>query len=364
MTNNRDHYVPQFYMRNFSRDEKSIGMFNIDSRKFVKQASIRGQCFKKGFHDYHPGLEKAFGIVEGAASKIIRRMISDDIVPEIASDDHAFLLFFIATQRARTLKSGNSHNASTDRMFKTIYEETIKAEGIDVSQYTVGYDNSIAIPLSAAADKFHVMGDLRIHLFLNKTNEEFITSDNPVVVHNQFCEGITWQGVLGWACSGIQILLPLSPRHLLFLYDSGVYNVTSNKKPNTKVITSLAEVKCFNSFQIINADKNVYFLSESMKDVVTWQVTHLADKRKVKRLILVQTERVQSGEELSELIHFYEKLLPYNMRLSSVRIKNPYREIPLRRRANMYRHREGFDEFADDHPPRAQCYAVRRSFAD
>jgi hypothetical protein len=36
----KNHYVPQFYLRNFSLDKKSIGMYHLPSRKHIQTASI------------------------------------------------------------------------------------------------------------------------------------------------------------------------------------------------------------------------------------------------------------------------------------------------------------------------------------
>lgn len=36
-----NHFVPQFYLKNFSNNKKGIGMFLIDRRKFIANASIK-----------------------------------------------------------------------------------------------------------------------------------------------------------------------------------------------------------------------------------------------------------------------------------------------------------------------------------
>jgi Protein of unknown function (DUF4238) len=44
--NKNQHFVPQFYLRNFSTDEEkqSIGLFNFARSTAVGNASIRNQC--------------------------------------------------------------------------------------------------------------------------------------------------------------------------------------------------------------------------------------------------------------------------------------------------------------------------------
>ena len=42
--NKRQHYVPQNYLREFSSDGESIGVFLVDQEKCVKKAPINGQA--------------------------------------------------------------------------------------------------------------------------------------------------------------------------------------------------------------------------------------------------------------------------------------------------------------------------------
>ena len=62
---------------------------------------------------------------------------------------------------------------------------------------------SVPAPLSVAREILPVAADLQAHLFVNTTAREFITSDDPVILHNQYCEGIAYQGVKGWNCARI-----------------------------------------------------------------------------------------------------------------------------------------------------------------
>jgi hypothetical protein len=236
--------------------------------------------------------------------------------------------------------------------------------GINASEYTIGFEHPVALPMSIAAERFHVLTDLGVHLFVNGSREKFITSDHPVVIHNQFCQGITMRGVLGWNSSGIQIIFPISPRRVIFLYDTSIYTVGAGRKQNVKKLTSLAEVKNINAFQILNAESNIYFLDEAMKNVVIRSVEQLSEKRKIKRNILVQTEMVDD-DGMSAIIHQYERIIPLSFDVVSVRIRKPMRRLPLSTRGSMYRHRAPFsDEAGGRRHGQHIRYPVRRSFED
>lgn len=59
------HYVPQMYMRLFSIDESSVGIYVLSSDHFIRQAPIKGQACRKYFYGKDGGVEKAFGTIEG-----------------------------------------------------------------------------------------------------------------------------------------------------------------------------------------------------------------------------------------------------------------------------------------------------------
>ena len=47
----------------------------------------------------------------------------------------------------------------------------------------------------------------------------------PLMVAVLYCEGVTYQGVNGWNCAGIQVFWPISPKTLIVLYDRDTYVV-------------------------------------------------------------------------------------------------------------------------------------------
>jgi hypothetical protein len=342
-----DHYVPQFYFRNFSPgwpdgragspEEGSIRLINLARRKFIPTASIKGQCKKAGFHDYKLGLEAALGQLEGLAASAIRGVIEADAPPELRSPDHQALAAFTAIQRSRTFSAAENADKMADRMFKVAYEPEAKLEGIELSHYEIRSLHPVAIPLSVAAQLAPIAMQLGLHVFVNETSEEFVTSDNPAITHNQYCEGIDYRGVLGWNCAGIQILLPVSPRHLVLLYDTKVYAVGAKHDRGASRIVDVADIRNLNAFQIVTARENVYFRNDAMVGPLLAQIERLESRRRRKRHITVQTSPVANGDGTSELVHQFERTLPLKFCVGSVRIKRSMRRISVDQRAAMVR---------------------------
>lgn len=255
-----DHYVPQFYLRNFSSDrsdtrpdrlgQRSIRLINIARRKFVPHASITGECKKAGFHNYKIGVEAALSQLETLAASAIRNVIHSSIPPSPRGQDHEVLAVFIAIQRSRTLRAAEVADKMADRMFKVAYDTDPRLDGIELSNFEIRSDYPVAIPLKVAAQYAPIVMQLGMHVFVNETREDFITCDNPVAAHNQYCEGIDHVGVLGWNCSGIQIFVPISPQHLVLVYDAEVYAVGDKHGARASRITSIKDIRTLNALQI------------------------------------------------------------------------------------------------------------------
>jgi hypothetical protein len=367
-----DHYVSQFYFSNFSPDPLDeepvrpkrgrIRLINLLRRKFVPNASIKGQCKKAGFHDYAPGLEFALGLLEGLASSAIRDLIKENMPPEPWSPGHQALADFTVIQRSRTLGAAENAEKMAARMFKVAYEEEAECRGVDPWQYGIRSRYPVAIPLSVAAQRAPIAMQLGLHVFVNETPEEIITNDNPVIAHNQFCEGINYRGVLGWNCAGIQIFLPVSPRHLLLLYDAQVYALDTKHGCRTSRIVDVAEIRTINAFQIVTARENIYFRDAAMAAPLLAQIERLASRRN-KRNITVQSLPVADCDGTSELIHQFERMVPLKLSLRSIGIKRSVRRISLDRRASMARSRGPSARLG----PGAGAplrYAARRAFSD
>jgi hypothetical protein len=61
MVGREHHFVPQFYLRNFSSDGRRINLFNFKLGRAVMGTSIKHQCSKHNFYGFAPDLEKALG---------------------------------------------------------------------------------------------------------------------------------------------------------------------------------------------------------------------------------------------------------------------------------------------------------------
>jgi Protein of unknown function (DUF4238) len=253
--NKKHHYVPKFYLRNFSADGVSIGIYNISSKRTIASGNLSNQCYRNYFYGKQPTIEHALAGIEGAAAQVISGLLSGQKPPPPLSSEHIVLSHFIVLQAARTAHAAEVEAEAMDKTFKTVYRNELG----HLHSYRVGFDDPVLMSLRAASRVVPAVYDLKIKLLRNETQLPFATSDSPVVRHNQYYEGNDYFGQTGWAQAGLLVFLPLSPHHLCLFYDGETYKV-GNKIDAIVTLNSTQDVQSLNALQWLNALHNIYFV--------------------------------------------------------------------------------------------------------
>ena len=119
--NKKHHYVPRFYLKRFSRDSKSINIWNIPQRKIITTAPYRDQCYKNYFYGKEPNIEKALGLVESNVGSILTSISDTETLPEQFSDDFVILVLYILMQHVRTPYYADMTNELFDNFVKYVF---------------------------------------------------------------------------------------------------------------------------------------------------------------------------------------------------------------------------------------------------
>jgi Protein of unknown function (DUF4238) len=333
------HFVPQFYLRAFSENKKQINLYNFKRGQVISGAPIKKQCARAHFHAFAPGLEQALGGIEGDAATAIRAILDRKSAPNPGSEEWKAILAFIAFQRARTERSEQVINATGDFLVKTSLQYDPRFKDFDFDKIEIKNKYAIALAFELVELTLQYASDLGMHLLLNESETDFLTSDDPVAAHNQYCEGITYRGVLGWNCRGLQLFLPLSPRAVLLLYDKAVYKVYGSRHGEcSAAIRDRDHVRLINDLQALNAHQNVYFMGPVNQDALTY--LEETKQRRIKgRTTFVETEPVKLPTgQMSQMLHTYELMLPLPLTLPQITIRRRARRIALDARGGQYRH--------------------------
>lgn len=256
--NKKHHYVPKFYLRRFTPNERLINIYNLKARRKIIGASLSDQCYKDYMYGKDGQTEKALCVIEGEASKLFKRIDAIISLPKPLTEQHLTMLLHILIQHGRTKYATEEMDEITDKMTKETWAEYFKEQhNIDINRFRITMKDSARFSVQMSMRMYPLLMDLHYKLFVNQTNVEFIASDNPVVYYNQLFNFRPVLGSAGTASKGLQIFLPLDPRKTLVLYDPAVYRVGGNWIAIP--VTNPQDVYELNTLQMCSALDNVYF---------------------------------------------------------------------------------------------------------
>ena len=334
----RHHYIPQFYFRQFSNDDKSISLVNIEKILSVQYASISKQCYRPKFYGDTNTVEDAFSILECDVADILHRICQGVDLLNLEKKDHINLLMFIASQCLRTRAYAEGVARSISLMEKDLSIGVPKIEELENKERR---DLIVGLSLSHVPSTYYNISDLEKRVLRIKCDYTFITSDNPIIKYNQWCEGENNLGVTGLLNRGLQLFFPISPKYMLLFFDSNIYD-TIGTNNSTIEIHDRNDVYKLNKFQAIFADKNLYFSDWENRDSVVRLINRASMFRKQlewKLHILKSDEIDKISATKSEIRHVYSVMPDVKLDLSFLHIKKLQQKIPLLERVQTYRHK-------------------------
>lgn len=301
----RQHYVPKFYLRNFSDTEKSINTYNLTNMKYIENASIKDMCQKNNFYGADKRVETFLDKeIESKAAIIISNILKTSVFSKII-DEYVHLIMFLLVSEARNLKSADSSNQMVDYMAKTLLKGTpeFKQLGIDLDSFTVGCKEPANLMIQTALQSVPMVMDLTPILIVEQTGaRKFITSDNPLIRYNSFYLKNNYHGGFGYMTRGLQMFLPISQNKCILLYDRYVYDIPA-AHDEVLVLSRARDIDQLNELFYLNAYNNVFFNQEIKERYI--EGIHYKNK-KTPRISELNRE-VNSFKEVNsnnELIHF------------------------------------------------------------
>jgi hypothetical protein len=134
-------------------------------------------------------------------------------------------------------------------------------------------------------------------------------------------------GVTGWAAKGLQVFVPLSPRHTVVFHDGKIYKVGA-RKSDVVFIPQRSDVDALNILQLLNARENVYFRDSKQG----WYVSGLfATCRNRRRHDKVATRFFDGADSTGALIkcqHTYKLNVAFREALSFCKVQTAKKQIP------------------------------------
>jgi Protein of unknown function (DUF4238) len=319
----RHHFVPQFYLRRFSENGRSIICYHKKSGKLILNASIKGQCAIDNFYSWQPEIENALATIESKASVLFKNIVKDQKLPPIESEDYLELLIFTILQMTRTQLAGEESDELFDYYMKLRARGAEELEGIDLDKFRIKSKFPAAMPMSVAMETYHVLYDLSACLLVNNTKCPFFTSDHPVLLYNSQKSHIDWKGVIGLNCTGLQVIFPIDTNHALYFYDKKIYSKPSNTESRK---LSLEDAIKINTALYMWSGKVVYISNKKSESALRLIAETSQKYLPFERTVSAESETQLIDGENRSLVHSFQAHVPLD---SNFKFSTYDKKIPI-----------------------------------
>lgn len=323
-----NHYVPQFHLRQWSNNKKTIMTYNITKDIYVKQAAIKNQASKNYLYGHNNNFEDVMGQIESYASPIYSKIIKNENLDCLDENELDFVYFFVNFCNERSNSRANEQSYILTETAK-VRLKMLKAHNVpgtekytyeDIEKLNLHYDNPNLLSVQTIMKYYGLTYDLDCILIHNKSNYEFLTSDYPTIVYNLFSNVHNLFSGWGMSSGGIIYILPISPKFAIMLYDSCAYDC--------KINNGVIEIKKENDINEIN---KLIMLNSEFCVYGSENIPHNYLKNLKKGLTLKKSNPLNIfGDNVnSTLIAIHRKRLNYITKFSFLKINKEYNDIPV-----------------------------------
>jgi len=301
----QEHYVPQFYLRQFSTNDKKtkINVFDKRTRLIRLNQEIKKVACERYFYDIdwnnndvikyygkqlgekysfdNQVLEKIFETkIENPMSRIVSDLCS---LPSVCNfngkrvswlnqKNKSILAQFIASQYIRSKES----SIKTNQLFSVV-EESIEnmmigkeysqqitdiIESAPIYQKNRSLQNIITLKMiEKELTNKEITSKLLEYIFVigyNDSDRDFVTSDNPIAIY------IPGEGRNGGFFSKKSIInYPLSPKLVLILFEKSNFSKGGNGVSNRVILLDESTIDAMNSLQFDSSYSSVFSKSSN-----------------------------------------------------------------------------------------------------
>lgn len=257
----RQHYVPQFYLKNFcdvNNNRKIYCYDKVTDKSFVTTVEnvAVGKLFYTASKKLKIGREEGLTKVEQEYFvKPYYKLLEIKNFKKLSHDMKKDFFIFLSVQLVRTeefrLQIKDLHELVLFKLAKETYDKPIP-EGIKIkiSDIYSKLEHLLFMDIDTIVDFATYLYNKLWIVTLNKTGSKLWTSDNPISFYNSF--GRTGHN-LGLFSQGIEVRFALSKDLLLFSYDPKTHPLTVNRSR-----MSHNDVLFANQLQLVSSTRFIY----------------------------------------------------------------------------------------------------------
>ena len=293
-----------------------------ESSRILDNVSIRNQCSKPYFYpdqDY----EKALGQFEGDCHATIEKVFSNQF-QMLTQRDFLVLKSFLLLQKVRTLHEVRDFRDGIEHVMQYVGSH---GPSEDLKMWLDGYENSekdvVKMMMANFKVALEIAADLKCKVIINEGGGSFITSDDPVIEYNPLLEPFKITNY-GLAAIGLLLLLPISPKAAIVVFDGGYYKI-GNQKQNVIGFNNTADLSYINILTTLHADKAIYYLKGSLTQNDIQRLVGRAKGFGEVEVMKMTPYVAEDGK--SELIHSYSNHFAIGAKFSFLKTLDKARNI-------------------------------------
>lgn len=253
----KQHYVPQFLLRNWSDDKSSIKTYLLNENKVIPAASISSQAQKHYLYGEDQVIEEILCSLEEESSLIISKFLTGNL--NLSLEERKTIIHFIAMQNVRTPNAIQRTNDMATALARDllIKEKQFEEFRENIKDLNVSFTDPSAKQLEFFLSTFLMYIDLKICLLKANDKNNFIIGQDPIITLNPYLEEKKWPGPKrGIGLRGVIIILPISPLHTLCLYDKSVYRILNG---NNISYLNDEDINLLNEYQFLTTDNVIFY---------------------------------------------------------------------------------------------------------
>lgn len=354
----RQHYIPQYYLKNFSNGGEYINVFLFKSRKSLKN-NIKNLCkedFFYGSDDKAIEFEQNLSLIERMHRNLLNKIIQNMNLDYLDYDEYVGLLTFILLQisRTRSAKKNSYYLANLINKGYRLNEKISSPNPSDIEAFkdlprdlvndiNNQYRRAFGLTMLGAINSIEGIMDLKPTLLINISQKNYICGDSPVVLYN----GIKFNNIrlTGLLTPGLQIFCPINNEITLFFYDSNAYNIDFDYE-SIVYVDNESDINSLNKLQISNALDFVLFSDINQKHNIE-EIYNEIDSI-VDNVFKYNFGSYENGEQILKRINgnmvqifgFLAKKTNYTLNLSFIRLNSRYADF----------YKKEYNELLKDHP--------------
>ena len=248
------HYVPEFYLKNFSQNRKQIFVYDKVVQKSFSN-NISSIASQRGFYDNsnNQSIENEIGVLESKAGIIFKELIESLVSNQfsrITKEQKDILIQYIWLQMNRTLESRIHFASMQPYLFSKLADVPFELDVNKILAQPEVADNHIDFLSSSKENPFalEMFGGRNFIIVKNVTKVDFLTSDEPVVRH------------LHWEINPkvYEIFLPITSRFGIWIIPKNIYKELDEAD---EILYSMADeqnILFYNYHQVYRSTRQIF----------------------------------------------------------------------------------------------------------